>query len=559
MNKLSIKVRLFASFAIILLFTVMLGLFSLYRISGVTNMATQVAEELKTISNLGNMTRLSQQLQASDMLRHFTKDEAVRAEVTDIIKNAQLAFSESWSLYSPTISAGEEERLATTLREAWQHFLAVEEEVAVLENAGQYDLAEEVLMEDMRKDARTFYSAASNVLQFRQQQADATVARADEISSAARTSVIIALVLIVVAGMGVGLQLIRSVSGPITRMTSAMRKLADHDTDVEIPGAGRGDEIGSMAGAVQVFKENMIAAQTLRVEQEQLEIQNRERRTQEMHQLADNFEAAVGQVVEMVASAASELQATVGTLTAASEETNAQCAAVAAAAEQAAGNVNMVAQAIEVLSSSASEIGRQVQHSTSVAGRAVGEAQQTNARMSGLKADAEKIGTIIGLIDEIAAQTNLLALNATIEAARAGEAGKGFAVVAQEVKGLAEQTAKATAEISGQIKSMQESSEAAGSAIDGIGSTIGEMNDISNSIVGAMDEQGQTTGEVATNIQQAASGTREVTMNIEGVAQAAQESASASAQVLHAANELAEQAENLRREMHNFLQTVRAA
>nr|WP_319483669.1 methyl-accepting chemotaxis protein [uncultured Cohaesibacter sp.] len=559
MNSLSIRIRLFLTFVVILAFSVVLGLFALNRINNMSTMTQRLAQDLTGVETLGEMATLSQQLRAHDLLRQFTRDEAERATLTKEIRDAQVAFSRAWSGFAPTIQPGEDESRANDLFSAWQHFLAVEEEVSGLQAAGMGDLAESVLLNDLKKDADLFNRAVNRMLEFRNQQTDQTSRMAQDMSDSSSFSVMMALAIVVVVGMMVVWLIVRNVSGPIVTLAKVMRLLADNQMDTDVPGVERRDEIGKMASAVLVFKENMIAAGNLRLEKEVQDKQAAERRHQEMMELADRFEAAVGQVVERVASEAQELQVNVGTLTAASEETNAQCAAVAAAAEQASTNVETVAAAIEELSASSQEIGQQVSHSTRVAHRAVSEAQQTNSRMSGLQSDAERIGTIIGLIDEIASQTNLLALNATIEAARAGEAGKGFAVVASEVKGLAEQTAKATAEIAAQIKSMQSSSSDASNAINAIGETIGEMSDISGSIVDAVQEQGRTTSEVAINVQQASVGTREVTSNIEGVSHAAQESASASAQVLASAQQLASQADTLRSEMSNFLQTVRAA
>lgn len=559
MNRFTIKSRLFITFGLLLVFAAGLGLFSLQRISGMKQVSDALAKDIDSVAQLGEMVQLSQELNTLAMTRHFVEDEAAKSRLDAEIAEAHLAFSKSWSDFAPTIATAEEDALAVKVFESWQHFLAVEEEVNVLRNSGFRELAQTVLLRDLNENAASFSLAANDVRDFRKQEAELRAERAERVSQNSVFSVMLAIALIVPVGICLIWLIVRSVSTPITRMTDVMKALADQKMDTEVPGAERHDEIGSMAAAVLVFKENMIAASRLRHEQEELARKSAEERRSQMLELADQFEGAVGQVIDMVASAASELQASVGTMTAASEETNAQCSAVASAAEQAASNVQAVAAAIEELSASAAEIGRRVDHSTSVADRAVDEAQQTNSRMSGLQSDAEKIGTIIGLIDDVAAQTNLLALNATIEAARAGEAGKGFAVVAQEVKGLAEQTARATAEISAQIKSMQSSSSDAAEAINGIGTTIGEMNSISQTITEAMEEQNQTTSEVSQNVHQASIGTREVTSNIEGVAEAARESAAASSQVLSASNELAQQAETLRLEMRKFLETVRAA
>ncbi|MBC2858383.1 methyl-accepting chemotaxis protein [Stappia sp. 28M-7] len=365
----------------------------------------------------------------------------------------------------------------------------------------------------------------------------------------------------ILLGIGVGFAIAKfGIADPLRRLVAMVQRLAGGEFDIEIDGRERKDEVGEIAQAVEAFKVKL--ADEARQEAEEKIVADRElaeKRRTEMNRMADDFENAVGEIVNIVSSAATELQAAASTLTASAEETSSQSASVAAAAEQAAMNVQTVASAVEELASSAGEIGRQAEQSREVAGRAVSEATRTTDRMGELRSNADQIGAIISLIDEIAEKTNLLALNATIEAARAGDAGRGFAVVAQEVKGLAEQTAKATAEISTQIKSMQSSTLEASEAISGIGRTIDDMSNISAAIFSAVGEQGNTTTEVARNVQQASQGAEEVTSNIVGVTQAAQEASSASAQVLASASELAQQSEVLRSRMAEFLRTVRAA
>ncbi|WP_186394906.1 methyl-accepting chemotaxis protein [Stappia sp. TSB10GB4] len=363
-----------------------------------------------------------------------------------------------------------------------------------------------------------------------------------------------------IVGLGLGILIGQTgIAKPIRMINETLGELARGNYDVKIVGEDRKDEVGDIAKAAEVFRASGLEAIQMRAEQEQAKVLAAERQKAALNQMADDFENAVGEIVNIVSSAATELQAAAGTLTASAEETSSQSASVAAAAEQAAMNVQTVASAVEELASSAGEIGRQADQSRQVAGRAVSEATRTTDRMNDLRTNADQIGAIISLIDEIAEKTNLLALNATIEAARAGEAGRGFAVVANEVKGLAEQTARATAEISTQIKSMQSSTLEASEAISGIGRTIEDMSNISAAIFAAVGEQGNTTTEVARNVQQASQGAGEVTSNIVGVTQAAQEASSASSQVLSSASELARQSELLRGRVAEFLRTVRAA
>ncbi len=371
----------------------------------------------------------------------------------------------------------------------------------------------------------------------------------------------VAIVLGIVAvliGVALALLLARSIAGPIKDMTGAMLTLAGGDKSIAIPGVGRKDEVGEMAGAVQVFKDNMIKADELAEAQRQEQVKKEERQRAVDGYIKD-FDKTVTGVLQVVASAAEELQTTARSMSATAAETSRQSTAVAAASEEASTNVQTVAAATEEVSSSIAEITRQVSESTRITSQAVQDTQQTDTQLQGLADAAQSIGTVVQLINEIASQTNLLALNATIEAARAGEAGKGFAVVASEVKSLANQTAKATEEISAKVNEMQGATGRSVEAVKGIGKTIGQVNEIAVAIASAVEEQGAATQEIARNVQQAASGTAEVSSNITGVTQAAGQTGAASEQVLSASAELAKNAEHLRNQVDGFLAKIRAA
>jgi methyl-accepting chemotaxis protein len=349
------------------------------------------------------------------------------------------------------------------------------------------------------------------------------------------------------------------VSKPIEQITRSMLGLAKGDTSKPIPFADRTNEIGAMAGAVQVFKDNMLRTREMESEAEASKARAETDRKRDMHEMADQFERAVGAIVTTVSAAATELQGAAQALSTSSSEASHQSTIVAAASEEAAANVRTVAAAAEELSGSVREISRQVSASATMAGKAVEEAQATNNQVGELSAGARKIGAIVDLINDIASKTNLLALNATIEAARAGEAGRGFAIVASEVKALAEQTSKATAEITGHISGVQLSTNQAATAILGISKTIEEISQITSSIAAAVEEQGAATDEIARNVDQAAQGTTQVTYNISGVNQVAEASGVSAQRVLSSATELSAQSARLSGEMDKFLATVRAA
>jgi methyl-accepting chemotaxis protein len=350
-----------------------------------------------------------------------------------------------------------------------------------------------------------------------------------------------------------------SIASPVQCLTNNMKEMVNGNLDVDLcTSLERKDEVGEMGRAVMVFRENAIQVKKLKEEQIENERRMIEEKKRTMNEMADKFEETIGHIVSVVASAATELQANARNLSEVSDQTSRQSSTVAAATEEASASVQTVASAAEELSASIGEINRQINESSRIAKNAVEEVKRTDATVSTLSEAATQIGDVVKLIQDIAEQTNLLALNATIEAARAGEAGKGFAVVASEVKNLANQTGRATEEISKKIVTVQGVSNESVNAIRGIGTTIEQINDITNVITNAMQQQTQATQEISNNVQQASAGTSEVSSSIVNVTHAATESRNAAEEVMQASSELAKQAERLRSEITSFLAKVRA-
>ncbi|CTQ61141.1 methyl-accepting chemotaxis protein [Labrenzia sp. EL_208] len=362
-----------------------------------------------------------------------------------------------------------------------------------------------------------------------------------------------------VLGVAVSYLTARSIVRPVTGMTGAMARLAENDISTEVPSVARRDEIGEMAKAVQVFKENMIRAATLEQEQQNAALEAEAEKKRMMEDLANDFERAVGSIINSVSGASTELQTTAQSMTSTVEQTSMQAGVVATSSDQANSNVQTVAAATEEMAASVQEIGRQAEDSSRKAQAASAEAEETVEKVGALSEAATKIGAVVSLIQDIAEQTNLLALNATIEAARAGEAGRGFAIVASEVKDLASQTASATTDIGEQINAIQDSTQTSAEAIGKVTSAISDLNEIAASIAAAVEEQSAATSEIAGNVQQAAVASQEVSDSIGEVNQSAAGSSAAAAQVLSSAGDLSRQSESLRNEVDRFLQGIRVA
>ncbi|HVO01110.1 MAG TPA: methyl-accepting chemotaxis protein [Candidatus Cybelea sp.] len=410
-----------------------------------------------------------------------------------------------------------------------------------------------------RDEADALGAAVEDYAKVSNTEMDSEVDTAAKLSDELQGIMLSTAVIGVLGGIALGYLLASyAIARPIVTSVARLKLLSEGDTDTAIAGLGRKDEIGDIAATMQVFKENLVRNREMQA-REMAEQVARARRAQAIETLTENFDRAATQVLRTVSDAATELQTTATSMTATAEETARQATVVASASEETTASVQTVAASTEELTASIHEIGGQVSNQTSIVGEAVAQANETNGKVQGLADAAQKIGDVVRIISEIAGQTNLLALNATIEAARAGEAGKGFAVVASEVKTLATQTAKATDEITGQVRAIQDATTTSAEAIQSIGVTINKVNEISGAIAAAVEEQGAATQEIARSVQQAAQGTQEVATNIVSVTAAAEHTGAAAAQVLQASTELAKQATVMREEVERYISGVRAA
>jgi methyl-accepting chemotaxis protein len=559
LDDLSIKIKIVAAFGLLLFVTVVLGSISIQRLSAVNEGAKDIRDNwLLATRSLGEYkfhTMRYRQLQAAHIIS-ATDDEAGKEAAT--MATVAESADKAWKAYEPTVTPGEERRLADEIGAAWRNYLTANDKLMQVDKQHDDMISAKLYKGELRTAYNAFADLLTKDIDLNVAGAARAVAEGEALYSSARLWIFLGLCFAALLCVLATVMIVSGVSRPIILMTGAMTKLAGHDLATEIVGVGRKDEIGQMAAAIQVFKDSMIEADRLAGEKK-AEQEAKARRQQAIDGFIHEFEKSVSRSVGVLASASTELQNTAQSMAGTAEETSRQSTTVSAAAEQATSNVQTVASAAEELSASIAEITRRVTESAQIAADAVRDAEHTNGQVQTLVEAANKIGEVVTLIQSIASQTNLLALNATIEAARAGEAGKGFAVVASEVKSLANQTAKATDEIGAQIKSIQDATSSSVRAIDGISQTINRMNEIATAIAAAVEQQGAATQEIASNIQQVSVGTTEVSSNIAGVSEAANHTGAAASQVLSAASELAKQGEMLRKEVDTFLGNIRAA
>jgi methyl-accepting chemotaxis protein len=488
-----------------------------------------------------------------------TLDEKLAMEKTlAIVIEANAKFR---AAYEPMITSPEERALYAEWSKLWDKYKAGTQEVMALSRKAVGKIpteAHDLNTHTVNKIGLEADAVLNKDIELNKKGADKAAQDAADSYASALMMLAMILAAAVILGTGISAYLVRDVSSGIASVVKPMQALGNGDLSAVVPHQGEKTEIGAMADTLQVFKQALIAKKAAD-EVAAADAEAKIERGRRVDGITRNFENVIGEIVQTVSSASTQLEASASTLSATADRAREVTTTVASASEEASTNVQSVASATEELSSSVTEISRQVQESARMATGAVGQARTTNDRVSELSKAAARIGDVVELINTIAGQTNLLALNATIEAARAGEAGRGFAVVASEVKALAEQTAKATGEISQQINGIQGATQESVNAIKEISGTIERLAEIASTIAAAVEEQGAATQEISRNVQQAARGTQEVSSNITDVQRGANETGAASSQVLAAAQSLSGDSKRLRLEVGKFLESVRAA
>jgi len=559
LGDMKIPTKLTMAFVVLALLTLGTSVLSLVRMSGTNDRVMEITDNwLPSVRVLANLDAAVMEHRMFEIGHMLAATDANIAEMDDRVRATRAKIAKLRSTYDGLITGPEEAALAAEIDRSWASYLEMSDRMLVLSRQNRDEDARQIQVQEGRGRNQAVRAALDKAIAFNDHGAAA--GRDDAIASyqSSRMTVLIASGVALALSIAFSLLARRGIGTPIADMTTAMTHLAEGNKGTAIPGRGRGDEIGAMASAVQVFKENMIRADQLAAEQQAAQAE-RERRAQAIETMTREFDEAVTGVLSIVSGASTEMEATAQAVTTTAQETNQRATSVAAATEQTTASLQTVASAAEELSNSIIEIGQQVDRSSRASITASEEADSTQATVRGLAESSARIGEVVGLINDIASQTNLLALNATIEAARAGEAGKGFAVVAGEVKNLANQTARATEEIAQQIGAVQGATQQAVTAISAIVTRIGEIRDISTSIAAAVEEQSAATSEIARNIQQAAGGAQEVSGTIGEVSQAAAETGTAAGQVLSSARTLSHEADTLRGTVESFLRNVREA
>ena len=558
LTRLSISTKLFAIVSFLFFVIASIGGFSFLQMRSINTAAQDIQTQwLPSVRWIGEMRVQSARFRA--VLRdHLIVSDAERADVDKNLAARKADFEKAAKAYQPLISSPAERELADQLEKQWQSFASASADVQSLANKGDVAAAKDINAKKVVPVGRAMDATLAKLVELNDKGAEVAGHSAEATYLSAIRLMAVLLGGTVILGLGAAIYMVRDIGRGIGSILKPMGQLTDGELSVEIPHQGETTEIGRIASALQIFKDALIAKKASD-DAANADSALKAARADRISTATGDFETMIGELVDSLASASTELEASATTLTKTSDVTMSLSNSAATASHTVTQNIQAVAAATEEITSSVNEIGRQVHESSRVADNAVSQARKTDESIAKLSLAADRIYDVVKLITEVAEQTNLLALNATIEAARAGEAGRGFAVVASEVKALATQTAKATGEISAQIADMQSATADTVAAIREISSTITQVSEVSSAIAAAVEQQGAATQEIARNVQQSAQLSTQVASEVTEVNRGSSETSSASGQVLSAAQSLARESDHLKNEVEKFLNTVRAA
>jgi methyl-accepting chemotaxis protein len=557
-SRLSISAKLFAIVSFLFLVIAIIGGFAFLQMRTINAAAHDIqAQWLPSVRWVGEMRVQSARFRA--VLRdHLIVADAERADVDKNLAARKADFEKAAKAYQPLISSPAERELADQLDKQWQSFAGASAEVQSLANKGEVAAAKDINAKKVVPIGRAMDATLAKLVELNDKGAETAGQGAD---ASYRNAILLMTLILggaIVLGLGAAIYMVRDIRQGIGSILKPMGQLTDGELSVEIPHQGEATEIGRIASALQIFKQALVAKQASD-EAARAEEALKAARAQRISTATGDFETMISELVDSLSSASTELEASATTMTKTSDGTMSLSDSAASASRAVTDNIQAVAAATEEITSSVNEIGRQVHESNRIASTAVSQAQKTDESIARLSLAAGRINDVVKLIREVAEQTNLLALNATIEAARAGEAGRGFAVVASEVKALATQTAKATAEIDAQVADMQTATAESVAAIKEIGSTITLISEVSSAIAAAVEQQGAATQEIARNVQQSAQLSTQVASGVTEVKRGSSETSGAAGEVLTAAQSLARESDHLKSQVETFLDTVRAA